>query len=71
MSIEESKLFKTGEVRLRIAPSPTGFLHIGLARAALFNFLFAKKYKGDFILRLENTDIERSTLEFDKELIES
>ncbi len=71
MEIDESKLFKTGEVRLRIAPSPTGFLHIGLARAALFNFLFAKKYKGDFVLRIEDTDIERSSPEFDKDIIDS
>ncbi|PJA83590.1 MAG: hypothetical protein CO146_00890, partial [Candidatus Nealsonbacteria bacterium CG_4_9_14_3_um_filter_37_29] len=37
---------KPGEVRVRIAPAPTGFLHIGLARTALFNYLFAKKYQG-------------------------
>ncbi|PIV64958.1 MAG: glutamate--tRNA ligase, partial [Candidatus Nealsonbacteria bacterium CG01_land_8_20_14_3_00_12] len=51
---------KPGEVRVRIAPAPTGFLHIGLARTALFNYLFAKKYQGSFILRIEDTDIERS-----------
>ncbi len=47
-------------VRIRFAPSPTGALHIGGARTALFNYLFAKKYSGKFILRLEDTDKERS-----------
>ena len=48
-------------VRVRFAPSPTGFLHIGNARTALFNFLFAKRNQGAFILRIEDTDLERST----------
>ena len=47
-------------VRVRIAPSPTGFLHVGTARTALFNWLFAKQHNGKFILRVEDTDIERS-----------
>jgi nondiscriminating glutamyl-tRNA synthetase len=47
-------------VRVRYAPSPTGHLHIGNARTALFNYLFAKHYNGDFILRIEDTDIERN-----------
>lgn len=47
-------------VRVRYAPSPTGHLHIGGARTALFNYLFAKHYDGDFIFRLEDTDIERN-----------
>jgi nondiscriminating glutamyl-tRNA synthetase len=47
-------------VRLRFAPSPTGHLHIGGARTALFNFLYAKKFGGDFILRIENTDQARN-----------
>ncbi|MEB3246009.1 MAG: glutamate--tRNA ligase [Vampirovibrionales bacterium] len=51
-------------VRVRIAPSPTGNLHIGTARAALFNWLFAKKHGGTFILRLEDTDLARSKPEF-------
>ncbi len=51
-------------VRVRFAPSPTGFLHIGNARTALFNYLFAKKSKGQFILRIEDTDKERSKDEF-------
>lgn len=48
-------------VRVRFAPAPTGLLHIGNARTALFNYLFAKKEKGTFILRIEDTDAERST----------
>lgn len=48
------------KVRVRYAPSPTGHLHIGNARTALFNYLFAKHYNGDFILRIEDTDIERN-----------
>jgi glutamyl-tRNA synthetase len=51
-------------VRVRFAPSPTGFLHIGGARTALFNWLFAKNQSGTFILRIEDTDKERSTDEF-------
>lgn len=48
------------KVRVRYAPSPTGFLHIGNARTAMFNYLFAKHYDGDFILRIEDTDVERN-----------
>lgn len=48
-------------VRTRFAPSPTGLLHIGNARAALFNYLYAKHHKGEFLLRIEDTDKERST----------
>ena len=51
------------EVRVRFAPSPTGYLHVGGARSALFNYLFAKKQGGKFILRIEDTDQERSTEE--------
>ncbi|MEN9274050.1 MAG: glutamate--tRNA ligase family protein, partial [Gloeomargarita sp. DG02_4_bins_56] len=47
-------------VRVRIAPSPTGNLHIGTARTALFNWLFARHHRGEFILRIEDTDQERS-----------
>lgn len=50
----------TKEVRVRYAPSPTGFLHIGGARTALFNYLFAKHHNGKFIVRIEDTDIERN-----------
>ncbi len=47
--------------RLRFAPSPTGYLHVGGARTALFNWLFARKYGGTFLLRIEDTDKARST----------
>ncbi|HSQ58909.1 MAG TPA: glutamate--tRNA ligase [Acidobacteriota bacterium] len=53
----------TGPVRVRFAPSPTGYLHVGGARTALFNFLFARHHGGVFILRVEDTDQERSTKE--------
>src|SRR6476661_140056 len=49
--------------RVRFAPSPTGYLHIGGARTALFNWLYARRYGGTFILRMEDTDQERSTPE--------
>jgi glutamyl-tRNA synthetase len=49
------------EVRVRFAPSPTGYLHVGGARTALFNWLFARKHRGRFLLRIEDTDRERST----------
>ena len=55
----------------RFAPSPTGFLHIGSARTALFNYLFAKKNKGKFLLRIEDTDKERSTQGATKAILES
>lgn len=58
-------------VRTRYAPSPTGFLHIGGVRTALFNYLFTKQNKGSFILRIEDTDLERSKPEFEKDIIES
>jgi len=48
------------KIRVRFAPSPTGFLHVGGARSAIFNWLFARKYHGDFLLRIEDTDAERS-----------
>ncbi|MBS1211844.1 MAG: gltX [Proteobacteria bacterium] len=50
-------------IRTRFAPSPTGYLHIGGARTALFSWLYARKHGGTFILRIEDTDLERSTLE--------
>ena len=52
----------TDTVRVRMAPSPTGFLHIGGARTALFNWLFAKHHNGTFILRIDDTDTARSTM---------
>lgn len=57
-------------VRVRFAPSPTGPLHVGGARTALFNWLFARQNGGKFILRVEDTDKERSTKEYEKELID-
>ncbi|QQG49854.1 MAG: glutamate--tRNA ligase [Candidatus Berkelbacteria bacterium] len=57
-------------VRVRIAPSPTGKLHIGTARTALFNYLFAKKYEGKFIVRMEDTDTARSTADFERDILD-
>ncbi|MCK4781467.1 glutamate--tRNA ligase [Candidatus Parcubacteria bacterium] len=64
---KEEKLEK---IRVRIAPAPTGLFHIGTARTALFNYLFAKKHQGKFILRIEDTDKERSKLEFEKDILQ-
>lgn len=58
------------EVRVRFAPSPTGYLHVGGARSALFNYLFAKKNNGKFILRIEDTDQARSTEESLKMMVD-
>lgn len=59
------------KVVTRFPPSPTGYLHIGGARTALFNWLFARKHKGIFILRIEDTDAQRSTEEATRAIIES
>jgi len=69
MSIFKS-LFKKEKIRTRFAPSPTGPFHVGGVRTALFNFLFAKKFGGKFILRIEDTDLERSKPEYEKEIVE-
>lgn len=61
---------KTTQVRVRFAPSPTGHLHIGGARTALFNWLFARHHNGTFILRIEDTDTTRSTEEYIEAIIE-
>mgnify|MGYP001341379080 CR=1 FL=1 len=58
-------------VRLRFAPSPTGFLHIGGARTALFAWLYAKSRGGECLLRFEDTDVERSKQKFTDSIIES
>jgi len=58
-------------IRTRFAPSPTGYLHIGGARTALFNYLFAQHYGGRFILRIEDTDRERSTPEAIKAILDA
>ena len=57
--------------KVRFAPSPTGELHLGSARTALYNYLFAKKHGGQFILRIEDTDKERSKKEYENGIIES
>ena len=57
-------------VRVRFAPSPTGYLHIGAARSALFNWLFARQTGGKFLLRIEDTDLQRSTEESTRSIIE-
>ena len=57
-------------VRVRFAPSPTGYLHIGAARSALFNWLYARKVGGTFLLRVEDTDLQRSTEESTRSIIE-
>lgn len=56
-------------IKTRIAPSPTGYLHLGTARTALFNWLFTKKYNGEFILRIEDTDLERSDKKYEENII--
>jgi len=56
-------------IRVRFAPSPTGKLHIGNARTAMFNYLLAKKFNGKFILRIEDTDFERSTKESEESIL--
>lgn len=56
--------------RVRFAPSPTGQLHIGNARTALYNWLFARRFGGDFILRIEDTDVERSEARYETHLME-
>jgi glutamyl-tRNA synthetase len=58
------------ETRVRIAPSPTGPLHIGTARTALFNYLYARHVGGTFVLRLEDTDQARSTSDFERDILE-
>src|SRR5262245_56260779 len=58
-------------VRTRFAPSPTGFLHIGGARTALFSWAYARKHQGAFVLRVEDTDTERSTTESVNAILES
>ena len=56
--------------RVRIAPSPTGPLHIGTARTALFNYLYARHTGGTFVLRLEDTDQARSSIAYEKDILD-
>src|SRR4051812_50191689 len=58
-------------VRTRIAPSPTGFLHLGTARTALYSWAFARHFGGQFILRIEDTDVARSTQDSVDQIIEA
>ena len=58
-------------VKVRFAPSPTGYLHIGGARTALFNWMYARAQGGQFVLRIEDTDLERSKPEYEKEILDS
>ena len=58
------------EIRVRFAPSPTGLFHLGSARTTLFNYLFARRYGGKFILRIEDTDLERSKKEFEQNILD-
>ena len=61
----------TKKIRTRIAPSPTGFLHLGTARTALFSWAYARHYGGEFVLRIEDTDLARSTVESVEQILES
>jgi len=61
---------KKEKIIVRMAPSPTGMLHIGTARTALFNWLYARHHTGKYILRIEDTDTERSTKEFEKNILD-
>lgn len=69
-SIEAPPKKLEGEVRVRFAPSPTGNLHVGGARTALFNYLFARSKGGKFVLRIEDTDLERSTKQSEEALLQ-
>jgi len=78
MKLSDRNLQKQGDgismntnVRVRIAPSPTGYMHLGLARTALFNWLFAKQNKGTFIVRVDDTDESRSTEESLSQILNS
>ena len=71
--LEKSALTMTDTVRVRFAPSPTGYLHIGGVRTALFNWLYARHHGGGgkFVLRIEDTDVSRSTKGSIEEILES
>jgi nondiscriminating glutamyl-tRNA synthetase len=58
------------KIRVRFAPSPTGFVHVGNARTALFNWLFARHHGGTYVLRIEDTDVERSKEEYERQLLD-
>ncbi len=67
----QKEVFSLSNVRVRFAPSPTGYLHIGGARTALFNYLFARRNKGTFILRIEDTDTERTIKDSAEKLMDA
>lgn len=69
MSDEKLELSAPDRPRVRLAPSPTGPLHIGTARTALFNYLFARQSRGTFVLRIEDTDHERSKKKWEKDIL--
>src|SRR5439155_12767627 len=58
------------KVRVRFAPSPTGYVHVGNARTALFNWLFARRHGGACVLRIEDTDVERSEERYEQQLLD-
>ena len=58
-------------IRARMAPSPTGPLHIGTARTSLYNFLFARHFGGTYVLRIEDTDLVRSTADYERDIIDN
>jgi nondiscriminating glutamyl-tRNA synthetase len=60
----------SGEIRVRFAPSPTGLLHVGNARTALYNWLFARRHGGAFVLRIEDTDMERSETRYETQIMQ-
>lgn len=59
------------DIRVRMAPSPTGPLHIGTARTSLYNYLFARHHGGTYVLRIEDTDLVRSTVEFERDILDN
>ena len=61
---------RTAPVRVRMPPSPTGFMHVGTLRMALFNYIFAKQKGGKTVLRLEDTDCQRSKKEFADDILD-
>ena len=58
-------------IRTRFAPSPTGYLHVGGARTALFSWLYARRHGGTFVLRIEDTDLERSSAEMSRGILDA
>jgi glutamyl-tRNA synthetase len=70
-TMSESEKTVTGSVRVRFAPSPTGYLHVGGARTALFNWLFARHQRGTMILRVEDTDAERNKPELVQGIVDA